>query len=100
MKTTKNFDADKYLELNLEFWQDLEKHCVAECCGIGAFDFSKENIKETIVFYNELDITNNLEELVTGINNSKTKTVSSSILNLSENKEIFKTRIEKILSFI
>ena len=97
MKTSKTLKVDTFLIRNIEFWQDLEVLCVAECCGIDAFDFDKETIQSTVFYYNELDIIYNLEALFEEIDNSKFKKVSSNIFNINESKKTFKNRIKEIL---
>lgn len=81
MRTDNNFNADSFLNRNIKFWQDLETHCVAECCGIDAFDFSKENLHETIKYYGLKGIIRNLEELISDLESSKLKYVSTNIFN-------------------
>ncbi|WP_299312724.1 DUF6331 family protein [uncultured Aquimarina sp.] len=89
-KTSKVIYIDQFLENNKEFWQDLEIYCVAECCGIHAFDFSKENIKKTISFYNSKNILSDINEAIAFIEDNYSKLISSSILNhcVSKNKFI------------
>ncbi len=96
MRSQKSFGADIYLEPNLEFWQDLEQHCVAECCGIDAFDFSPEQVKETISFYDKGGIIENLNLLLNEIELSDLKYVSSSIFNEYSKKKVFAERIKRI----
>ncbi|MEW7293141.1 DUF6331 family protein [Aquimarina sp. 2304DJ70-9] len=96
MKLKESFSADIYLELNKEFWQDLETHCVSECCGIDAFDFSKEEIEKTIPFYNKKEIIDNLDFLLEEIELSEYRYVSSSIFNEYSKKKMFVERIKRI----
>ena len=96
MNLQKSFSADIYLELNKEFWQDFEIHCVAECCGIDAFDFSKEAIQETISYYDKEVIITNLDILIEEMQSSMFKDASSSIFNAYLKKEAFLKIIKEI----
>lgn len=42
----REYDASAYFDDAGPFWQRLEAECVAGCCGIHAFDFTPENIKQ------------------------------------------------------
>ncbi len=88
-KISKVIDIDQFLENNKEFWRDLETYCVAECCGIDAFDFSKEHIEKTVSFYNSKDILYNIDEAILFKNTNPLKLMSSSILNHCASKEKF-----------
>ena len=96
MSLQKSYSADIHLELNKEFWQDLETFCVAECCGSDAFDFSKEVIQETISYYDKEEIITNLDILIEEIQSSKFKDASSSIFNAYLKKEAFLKIIKEI----
>lgn len=96
MRKDNNFNADNFLKRNIEFWQDLEVHCVAECCGIDAFDFSKENLDKTIEYYDSKGIIRNLEELIFDLELTKLKYTSSSIFNQSLKTNEFLIQIKKI----
>ncbi|MBQ0788617.1 MAG: hypothetical protein KBT69_14055 [Oceanihabitans sp.] len=97
MKTNGTFKSDTFLNKNLEFWKALEIVCVVECCGIDAFDFSKETIQKKILDYNELDIIYNIESLIYEIDNSKLDRISSYLFHVYEDKNIFKNRMNRIL---
>ncbi|MDH7447722.1 DUF6331 family protein [Aquimarina sp. 2201CG14-23] len=103
MKTRKEseiINVDQFLESNKDFWQDLETECVAECCGIDAFDFSQENLERTIKFYNSKKILLNINRVIECIENNSSKLVCSSILNHCVSKirfiELFKN-IKQVL---
>ena len=96
MSLQNSYSADIHLELNKEFWQDLETFCVAECCGIDAFDFSKEVIQETISYYDKEEIIINLDILIEEIQSSKFKDASCSIFNAYLKKETFLKIIKEI----
>ncbi|TSE07289.1 DUF6331 family protein [Aquimarina algiphila] len=87
---------DEFLENNKEFWQHLQTFCVAECCGIDAFDFSKENIERIIRQYNYQNILNDINESIEFINKSSSKLISSSILNHCVLKNKFIELLEDI----
>ena len=39
---------DKWLYKNETFWNNLQIHCVPECCGLDAFCFEETTIKKVI----------------------------------------------------
>ena len=96
MKTNGTFKADSFLNNNIEFWRDLETECIADCCGIDAFDFSDKRIKSTIQFHNADEVLNNLKALKTEFKKSNKEKVSSYILNAYFNEVEFYKFIEQI----
>jgi len=96
MKTGNSFKVDTFLELDKDFWQELETECVAECCGIDAFDFSDNRIKEVVTFYDAEKIKENINKLIKELEYSSKAKVSSYILNASLSKVEFIEKIKKI----
>ena len=88
--------ADTFLNRDRDFWNELQTYCVAECCGIDAFDFSYENLIETIQFYNAVLIIKNLEELIIFLQEKKSNTISIYLWNHCENRNELINRIKKI----
>lgn len=68
--------VDTFLEKDKEFLQSLEIFCVAECCGIAAFDFSNHHLKQTIKYYSSEPVIKNLEELLVFLRKKKSKKIS------------------------
>lgn len=88
--------ADTFLNRDRDFWNELQTYCFAECCGIDAFDFSDENLIETIQFYNAVLIIKNLEELIIFLQEKKSNTISIYLWNHCENRNELINRIKKI----
>ena len=87
---------DSFLNRDREFWKDLETFCVAECCGIDAFDFSDKNLEETIQHYDQESILKNLDQLLVFLKTKKSNTVSILSWNYTEKRDLFIKRIENI----
>lgn len=100
MKKEKYFNADIYLNLNLGFWQALEVHCIAECCGIDAFDLSPDEIIQTIKGYDQKLIKENLNALLKELESTDIKYVSSDIFNHYSTSKDFINRIQNIVKII
>lgn len=81
MKTRNTYKLDKHIEGTKEFWRELEVHCVAECCGLDAFDFSNEVIDNSISFYDRNEILKGLKSAILEIERSDKTEVSSYIFN-------------------
>ena len=97
MKKTQDIACiDRFLEKNKDFWRDLEIYCVAECCGIDAFDFSRKNIEKTIPFYDSEAIQSDIKNAIDLINNTSAKLIYSTILNHCVSKKKFSILFENI----
>lgn len=92
-------EIDNLLEPTFDFWEGLETHCVAECCGIDAFAFWKEDIirssnsDQTQLI---IDFRNVKKELT---KSNKTIVLSSKLNNLLD-KGVFIKLIDHILTTI
>ncbi|MEZ5016698.1 MAG: DUF6331 family protein [Flavipsychrobacter sp.] len=95
--------ADERLEIEQElkamqpFWNNLMTKCDSECCGIQAYDFTTENIKEAI---NEIDKMKLVKQLVSlkEITQATTKAVvSSRILNHFILKSVFLQLLDHLI---
>ncbi len=95
-------NLDKFLENNREFWSALETECVAECCGIDAYDFSEEAIKEIIESFDSNRILDDLNTAIQFIEVSKSEHMHSTIFNCyatkKESIELFKNIKQVLLS--
>ncbi len=96
MEKENEMNIDNILNKNILFWKELETECFVECCGIDAFDFSKENINRVINSYDTKVILQNLNEIIDVIQKSKKKNINSSVFNLCETKVEFITRIKAL----
>lgn len=76
-----DFNADVYLSKNKRFWKNLQLYCVIDCCGIHAFDFSKESIENASLFFNKKEIVTNIKELIRDLKSTELKYANSDIFN-------------------
>jgi Family of unknown function (DUF6331) len=44
LKTWESFD--EHVPKATWFWSSLEQHCVVECCGLDAYEFSHESVRQ------------------------------------------------------
>ena len=89
-------NIDQFFESQKEFWQELEIFCVAECCGIDAYDFSEEAIKEVVLFYDTNIIINDLDQAILFINQSTKDNVSCSMMNHCVSRNEFVEMLQNI----
>ena len=93
-------NIDKILNENKEFWQDLETYCVAECCGIDAFNIGKDHLLLTIKHYELQTIMNHLRRVIEIVDKSEKENVQSYLFNHIESKKEFKDRMNTILNIV
>ena len=87
----KYIGINNYLNRKKEFWLKLQYHCVSECCGLDAYEFSEASIKDNLDRYTPLEINKDLEDMLSAIHIANAKYVSSIIFNCHlENKEFTK----------
>ncbi|WP_284620710.1 DUF6331 family protein [Aquabacterium humicola] len=53
-------EVDPWLKDLEPMWRALETECVADCCGIGAFDFYPQNIHAALQFVERADLCREL----------------------------------------
>ena len=64
-----DFDESKEASVNLQLaplgdlWRQLETNCVAECCGLDAFDFTPDNIQRASAELADLSLSQKLVTL-------------------------------------
>lgn len=100
MDTSNNLDIDYILIKDFDFWKDLETKCTASCCGIKAFDLSKEKINDIKQYYDYENTLQNIEEIIISIKLLEIKHINSSIFNLKENQVLFIQRLETIKKYL
>lgn len=100
MKQVNEFNVDQYLEQHSSFWNDLESLCVAECCGMDAYDFSNETINTVITKYNKAEILTNLTNCLASLERSEVLNASSTILNCYLTKDAFSAFLNNIIKQI
>jgi hypothetical protein len=81
-------NIDPLLADTAMLWDSLETACIADCCGLDAFDFSPEQLR-TIAETNVGDHTRRVDDLVASIHALPQDTLSSHRLNMYIHKQSF-----------
>jgi hypothetical protein len=82
------------------FWAALETDCVAECCGIGAFDFWPQNIWEAVRKCNDPDLKTKLRALRRHLDNLSVDCVVSTVLNQWFDRTVFIKLLDHIIATV
>ena len=90
-------NIDRQLEPLQPFWDHLQVRCVAECCGIEAFDWTAQAIHRARESSNDASLGRKLLQLRLVVKQLDAQTVESQILNQWLVKQDLITLIEHIL---
>jgi Family of unknown function (DUF6331) len=82
-------DIDDLLEPTIKLWNRLEVHCIAECCGIHAFSFRREDIKNAVADLDQVYYIDEFKTLKFKISNLDTYELMSSRINNLFHKNVF-----------
>lgn len=93
-----DFDIEYLLKEMQLFWFNMMTVCEALCCGIHAYDFSKENIAKAISDLDKELIISQLDNLKKLAKNSQHELITSTTLNHRLHKKMFLELIEHILN--
>ena len=91
---------DIYLERKEDFWLSLQYHCVFECCGLDAYEFSFESIKDNLKQYSAIEIEKDLNDMLRAISLTDKEFVSSYLFNCSLKKDEFIKMIKDIIQIV
>jgi hypothetical protein len=91
------FDIDPSLELTKQFWANLEINCVAGCCGIDAFSFWPEDIKQASKGFDKIALRAQLDQLKEDVIRSNIKIVVSERLNNLFDKRVLIELVNHII---
>jgi hypothetical protein len=83
------FEVDDLLTPTFDFFDKLEIHCMAECCGIGAFSFEPTDIEKASKNLDKNKLIEVFERTIKKLNDTTEKTVTSSRLNNLFDKTTF-----------
>ena len=75
------FDLDSMLRETEAFWQSLEIHCVADCCGMDAFSFWPKDLQAGADHCQVPDLLKKLTKLKDQIEQHSPKCYESDLLN-------------------
>jgi hypothetical protein len=92
------FDVDDFFEMTEPFWENLETLCVAECCGIHAFDLWPESIKSASKNLNSMELKNKLLKLRSDVVKANKKIIVSKRLNNLFDARVFINLVDHIVS--
>ena len=93
-------EIDELLKPTYDFWTGLETQCVAECCGIDAFSFWEDDIKEAISGIDKTQLIIDLKNVKAQLIKTNMKIVSSYKLNNLMDKGVFIQLIDLIVETI
>ncbi|UKN03487.1 DUF6331 family protein [Paracrocinitomix mangrovi] len=82
-------DIDYLIDPKNKFWNSLETLCVAECCGLDAFDWTTENVTKAYLECDREELTKTLEDAINVIENRTENVVSSTRLNQLFDRHVF-----------
>jgi hypothetical protein len=89
---------DKEIESTRPFLQLLELHCIPGCCGIDAFDFRVEAIKNAQKSLDNPNFVSEFEKLRDKIQSTDHKTIGCYYLNSIIDKKVLLQILDHIIS--
>ncbi|MDI9342736.1 MAG: DUF6331 family protein [Sediminibacterium sp.] len=90
-------NIDTLLEPTLPFWTLLETECVSECCGIDAFNFWPDTIKQAKAKLNDVTLIPKIETLKNELLTVTNNIIDSSFLNNLFDKAFFILLLDYLL---
>ena len=93
-------EIDEFLQPTMNFWAGLEIHCVAGCCGIDAFSFWSEDIKNSSNQFGQNYLIEELNVLKYKICHLDNDELMSNRMNNLFHKKVFSHLIDHILQQI
>lgn len=97
MKTVTCLNIDAFLLRNRRFWRRLEEHCIADCCGLDAFEFSETKILQAATTFSSAKIVENMEEALHYLEEKESAyIVSHEVLNFRKPKKEIVGILEKV----
>lgn len=91
-------DVDYIIAKHDSFWKALEIFCVAACCGLNAFRFYSDDIKNAAHHTDKELLKSDLSILKSNLISSEKAVVISSNLNNLVDKKVFIQLLDHILS--
>lgn len=93
-------EIDPFLLELSAMWQNLEQHCVADCCGFDAFDFNPETIVLASAGMDLPNLHRSLNDTILKIEALETTVIVSTRLNSLADKKTFLAILMHIQSCI
>jgi hypothetical protein len=93
-------EIDELLRPTFDFWNRLETQCMATCCGIDAYTFGEEDIRNAIEGLDMTQLAVTLKYAKAEILQSNRTVVLSSKLNNLFHKHVFIELIDHILKIV
>ena len=94
------FEVDVLLASSFDFFAKLEKNCMAECCGIGAFSFEPVDVLNASNDLDKSRLVADLERAIRELHDRKEKTVVSARINNLFDKSTFIHLLEYIVAIL
>lgn len=93
-------EIDHLLVNLLPFFEALEQHCVAECCGFDAFDFYPNTIASAAAKMNLKDLHGTLRKAIREVEALETTIIVSTRINNYSDKKTFLALLSHIQSCV
>jgi hypothetical protein len=91
------FDVDYIVAKHDDFWRFLQIFCVPECCGLDAFRFYPDDIKNAADHVDKELFRSDFSKLKTDLLSSDKDIITSSRLNNLVDKNVFLRLIDHII---
>lgn len=82
------------------FWDALEQDCVAECCGLDAFDFTQKTIEQVALDGDLKELRTSIDKLIESVRHLKAEVLVTGRLNQYVDKKTFLELLAHILASI
>ncbi len=92
------FNVDSLMEALIPMWKSLETQCVAECCGIDAYDLWEEDVLKNTENFNHQALIEELVKFRNEIASLEQEVLVSKVLNNFFTKETFIKVLEHLLT--
>lgn len=100
MNNNELIEIDDILKPTYDFWDGLETQCVAGCCGLDAFSFWEDDIKNSINNIDKTQLISDFKNVKAELINTNKAVVSSGRLNNLMYTKVFISLIDHILTTI
>jgi hypothetical protein len=94
------FDMDELLRPTLPFWEALELHCMADCCGIDAFSFGAEDLHKAATQVGDAFLPDKLRTMRAALAARQELVFSSTRLNQLLHREMFLRLLDHVISHL
>ena len=90
-------DIDPIIRRLMDMWKALETHCVAECCGLTAFEFWPEDIRKAKASLNSEKVIQDIASVKLELETLSANVFNSEYLSLNIHKNEFVKFLEHLI---